>query len=690
MAQRNSFINGIRLTEANSLIHLLNNDDWITDNILALKKIRRKHESIWRRTRLTIHFDLYKESCKAVKQAIIESKAKITQQKIIDCNGDQKKLFKIVDPLLGRNKTTVLPEYSDPATLASTINTFFIDKIDKIRTEFPLLEVDLPPFSFGDMDSIMPVCTASLDHFDIVTVEELTKIISCMNKTTCKSDPFPTKLLFSHLPSIISIILHIINLCLTSGIFPQSCKSSIVLPLIKKTGLDQEILKNYRPVSNLSFLSKVIEKVISVRILKHIEANGINDNFQSAYKSGHSCETALIRVYNDIVTTIGKGNGSGLVLLDLSAAFDTIDHENLFHHLEKYVGISGDTLKLIKSYFSGRTQRVMIDGILSDVASLICGVPQGSVLGPLKFCLYLLPLAAILRYHNISYHVYADDTQLYISFKNKDPSGPLARLNSCISDIRVWMIKNKLKINDSKTEFIIFRSPQCKASISGVSVSVGDSNILPSPKVRDLGVIFDECLTLDAHISNICRRAHFHLRNIGRIRMLLSFEASSQLIHALITTTLDYCNGILFNLPKNKIERLQRIQNQAARMLKRIPRRNHITPVLKDLHWLRINERIEFKILIMTHRAFYETGPMYLSELIKKHNSSNRTRRANDHCLLSIPPISKMCANSYFERSFSYAAPFLWNRLDMSIRMLDFDHFKSRIKTELYLRYFEA
>ena len=258
-------------------------------------------------------------------------------------------------------------------------------------------------------------------------------------------------------------------------------------------------------------------------------------------------------------------------------------------------GTSGNALKQMKSYFSGRTQRVMIDGILSDVASLICGVPQGSVLGLWKFCLYLLPLAAILRYHNIGYHVYADDTQLYISFKNKDLSGPLARLNSCISDIRVWVIKNKLKINDSKTEFIIFRSPQCKASISSVSVSVGDSNILLSPKVRNLSVIFDECLTLDAHISNICRRAHFHLRNIGRIRMLLSFEASSQLIHALITTTLDYCNGILFNPPINKFERLQRIQNQPACMLKSLPKRNHITPVLKDLHWLKINERIEFK-----------------------------------------------------------------------------------------------
>ena len=130
---------------------------------------------------------------------------------------------------------------------------------------------------------------------------------------------------------------------------------------------------------------------------------------------GHSCKTALLRVYNDIVTTIGRGNGAMLVFLDLSAAFDTIDHDNLFCILEKYVGICGNALKLIKSYFSNRTQRVQID-ILSDFANIICGVPQGSVLEPSKFCLYLLPLGAILRNHNIGYHVNADDTQLYVSF----------------------------------------------------------------------------------------------------------------------------------------------------------------------------------------------------------------------------------------------------------------------------------
>ena len=174
---------------------------------------------------------------------------------------------------------------------------------------------------------------------------------------------------------------------------------------------------NYWPVANLSFISKIIEKAIATQIHSHLINNDIVDNFLSAYKTGHSCETALLRVYNAIVTTIGRGNGAMLVLLDLSAAFDTIDRDSLFCILEKYVGICGNALKLIKSYFSIRTQRVQIDNVLSDFANIICGVPQGSVLGPLKFCFYLLPLSAILRYHNIGYYVYAEDTQLYVSFK---------------------------------------------------------------------------------------------------------------------------------------------------------------------------------------------------------------------------------------------------------------------------------
>ena len=169
----------------------------------------------------------------------------------------RKNLFKLVDTLLGRNKQTTLPKYDSPLTMASVMNNFFIDNI---QTEIPLLEANLPCYSFLSMDSIMPICTTTLYHFDRVTDPELLKIISGMNKTTCSSDPFHTRLLMSHLHAIIPIIQHIVNLCLTTGDFPISCKSSIVVPLIKKPSLDREMLNNYRPISNLSFYPKLLRR----------------------------------------------------------------------------------------------------------------------------------------------------------------------------------------------------------------------------------------------------------------------------------------------------------------------------------------------------------------------------------------------------------------------------------------------
>ena len=163
---------------------------------------------------------------------------------------------------------------------------------------------------------------------------------------------------------------------------------------------------------------------------------------------------------------------------------------------------------------------------------------------------------AILKYHLIGYHVYADDTQLYISFKCKQPLESISKVNSCLSDIRRWMITSRLKINDSKTEFIVFRSPQLRCDLSGLSVNVGESQITQTLKVSDLGVTFDQFLNFDDHIADICRSTYFHILNIGKIRNLLSYNACSTIIHALISCRLDYCNSLLYNVPAHKTDRM--------------------------------------------------------------------------------------------------------------------------------------
>ena len=229
-----------------------------------------------------------------------------------------------------------------------------------------------------------------------------------------------------------------------------------------------------------------------------------------------------------------------------------------------------------------------------------------------------------------------------------------------------------------------------KQNLNGLSVSVGDMQVSPSSKVRDLCVVFDQYLTFHDHISGICKSTHFYLRGIRRIPNLLTFYATAQLIHGLITSRLDFCNSILYNLPNKQIERLQQIQNQAALMLKRIPQGNHITPLLRELHWLRIHDRIIFKILLLTHKAVTNTALEYLCDLIRLNVKSTtiRTRASFNPCLLCVHPISKTCANSFFYRSFVYAAPTLWNALDLDIRLLPFDTFKKNVKTHLFLKYF--
>ena len=237
---------------------------------------------------------------------------------------------------------------------------------------------------------------------------------------------------------------------------------------------------------------------------------------------------------------------------------------------------------------------------MRDVASspkpLEYGVPQGTVLGPLLFSLYFAPLEDVIKAHGINGMMFADDTQLYLSINCiTNRTAILTKLELCVNDILIWCNKNKLACNPSKTE-IVHLSSRFKHCELIPSISINNTLIAPVPTARDLGITVDNHLTLNSHINNICKRGSLAIRNIGRIRKYLNQADCEKLVHSFVTSRLDSCNSILCGLPESQISKLQRIQNTAARLVTKTKKSDHITPVLRQLHWLPISSRIQYKI----------------------------------------------------------------------------------------------
>jgi retron-type reverse transcriptase len=243
--------------------------------------------------------------------------------------------------------------------------------------------------------------------------------------------------------------LQIVNNSLQSGNFPKALKTAVIKPLLKKRSLDTSIINNYRPISNLPFISKIIEKVVLQQLNHFLASTGCYDTFQSGFRPLHSTETALIKVVNDIRLNTDSGKTSILMLLDLSAAFDTVDHTILLDRLENWVGLSGTVLNWFRSYLQNRNYFVSIGDFVSESTNVMCGVPQGSILGPSLFNIYMLPLGQIMHNNNIDHHCYADDTQIYVSLS---PNDPVDLLCQCIEQVIDWICQNFLQLNDDKTE----------------------------------------------------------------------------------------------------------------------------------------------------------------------------------------------------------------------------------------------
>jgi hypothetical protein len=302
----------------------------------------------------------------------------------------------------------------------------------------------------------------------------------------------------------------------------------------------------------------------------------------------------------------------------------------------------------------------------------------------LLFLDYTKPLAAIARKYGLSIHVYADDTQLYVSFNPKSPQelhDALKNIERCVVEIKSWMEENKLQLNEDKTEVIILGTKYMLTHLRNVTVQIGKHSIKPNTKARNLGVIFDETMSLEHHISSVCKSAYFQIRNISKIRKCLTEDATKTLVHSLVTSRLDYANSLLYGLPKVLINRLQRVQNTAARLVTRTARTEHITPVLHKLHWLPVAKRIDYKLLLLTYKAMHGEAPAYLAELLHSHKPSRKLRSGNKSLLVEAR--SNLC--TFGDRSFAHAAPRLWNRLPQHIREAQtIESFKKQLKTHLF------
>ena len=393
-------------------------------------------------------------------------------------------------------------------------------------------------------------------------------------------------LLKKHLPVLLSVLCEIVNKSLKDGYFPISMRQAIVTPRLKKPSMDQELFKNYRPVSNLSFVSKVIERAVAHQLGHYLDGNSLHHPYQSAYRTGHSVETALTRVHSDIMQALDKKQGVILVLLDLSAAFDTVDHTQLLLRLERRFGVQGTVLNWFHSYLCDRKQAVSIAGTKSTPRVLECGVPQGSVLGPTLFSCYISPLYDITRKWLINTHQYADDDQLYVTFKleNGEAQECMTRMESCVKDIKEWMSFNKLKLNDDKTDLLIMTPPRLRTKILLPVLNIGEVEVSASATAANLGSTFHSAMSMEAHVNKICSTCYYHLKNLSAIRGSLTTEASEKLVHALVSSRLDNCNALLFSLPANLLAKLQRVQNTAARIITKSNKRASITNILKKLH----------------------------------------------------------------------------------------------------------
>jgi hypothetical protein len=331
----------------------------------------------------------------------------------------------------------------------------------------------------------------------------------------CASNPVPTYLLKAASSCVAAFLTELFNRSLQSGRVATLFKSAYVTPLIKKLDLDASDERSYRPISNLTVVSKLLERLVARQLIAYLKQHNLLPRLQSAYRSGHSTETAVLRVLSDILLAIDSGDVAVLAMLDLSAAFDTVDHQILLQRLRISFGISDLALSWFQSYLKDRVQHVRLRTHRSSVGRVLSGIPQGSVLGPILFLLYTADFQAVIEHHSLRPHFYADDVQINGSAKPSVVPQLQSQLLDCIDNVAGCMRCNRLQLNTAKTENMWCSTSRRQHQLPTTAVRVGSDFVAPSTSVHDLGIFLDSDVSLKKTVCS-CFGMLCQLRSVRR------------------------------------------------------------------------------------------------------------------------------------------------------------------------------
>ena len=653
---------------------------WYNKELQSLKQTRRQIERRYCKHPSVQNKNEFIEIEHVYKCAVRNTRSKYFANLIWSNKDDLKRLYKLFNELLDDDCKYPLPSSENDEKLANDMTQFFSEKIAKIRNQLPTPSPNHNLVS--DPSTLSDV--SELQTFSLINEDDMRKLLGQMKKKVNIFDPVPISLVMSNSQFFIPLLTDLVNKSLQNGIFPDDLKHALVSPVYKTKHDDTEDLKGYRPVSNLPFLSKLIEKAALFQIQEHLDRNNINPKSQSAYQKGHSCETALCKVVGDIQEMLADGKMVMLAILDMSAAFDTVDHDTLLGLLCHRYKINGKVLAWLASYLNGRTFAVKIRYIKGRRCLMVYGVPQGSILGPLLFILYIDDISRIAADFDVSSHSYADDVSLYTPFDPfYDFSITSENLQKCVEAIEVWMSSNFLKINVDKTE-VLFIGKKQDHCLHHLSVTIGNEvySSSMSDSVESLGAYIDGTLSMEVMVSQCVQICNFNLRKIKGIKYSFDQRSRLLLVKSHILSKMDYCNILLSTLSENQLQPIQKVLNSAMRFAYNLKGRDSVSEYLKNAHILPVKFRVMFKSCVMVFKILDGSSPEYLKDLVTVIPPNHRyLRSSNDLYRLSDSPFSNCIRNSMISN---------WNILPMDIRFSQtLVSFKKLLKTHYFRLAFE-